>query len=123
MKIHFSICICALIVATSLQAAPSNTELCLDIARTGMIAGAQKDTCKFKGNLKDRLIGLYNARGCGNIVRREDLNKASGEILSGMRSEYAQSGKKTFCAEAKKVYSGDYEKYYIQQRDAYIRGQ
>jgi len=114
--------LCGLFFCASIKAEAANAENCLEIARTGMMAGGQNDICKFNGNLKEKLMELYRAKSCGNLVSAADLNKAAEEILDGMRSEYAQSGKKKFCSEARKYYFGDIKKFYEAQTEAYITG-
>jgi len=87
---------------TNLEAADARS--CLDMARTGVIAGIQEDMCNFKDGLKEELKRIYAEDGCGNLVATADLDKGTEEILTGMKNEYAQMGEKSFCNGAKESY-------------------
>ena len=103
---------------TSINAGAVDVDSCLEIARTGMIAGAQKDVCGFKGDLKERLKDLYRANNCGKLVSTSELNNASEEVLTGMRADYVQSGENAFCNEAKKYYYKEYEDFYNTKKNS-----
>ncbi len=97
------------------------TESCLALARSEMIADGQEALCSLKGDLKGKLKGLYEAEGCPNLVTQIDLDRASKEVLVGMKSEYEQSGKKTFCDDASASYI-ERQKSYKDQQKAFLSG-
>ena len=93
-------------VATAISQKTLSSQRCLDIARSGMIAGNQEVMCGFKGSLNEKLKRIYTYFGCGNLVARDDLDEAAEAVLEAMRNEYSQMGKESFCQDAREYYDG-----------------
>ena len=93
--------------ATSTETAETvNSQSCLDIARTSMIGDTQEIVCSFTGRIKEKLMNIYTANGCENLVTKNELDKVDTEILKIIKNKYRKMGEKAYCNDAKGYYNG-----------------
>lgn len=83
-----------------------DTQSCLDIARTGIIADTQEIICGLKGQFKAKLMNLYADNGCSNLVTNDQFDKLNTEVIHSIKAKYIKMGEKAYCSETKSYYNG-----------------
>jgi hypothetical protein len=78
--------------------------VCESILRTGIVARQQEEICGIDGNLYKIAQQRYADAGCGGIILNSETQAAAQDVLTAMRTIYAQEGNAGFCRDAKADY-------------------